>query len=938
MKRFLLFALAATMFAACVTDATQDTVVGIEVPETLTVSFEEDSRIQLQEGKTVWTKGDLVSVFYRSNANQKWQYQGETGERTGNLKRVENATGTTRTTKTVVVYPYSESYWLNTDSYAIEAILPATQNYAEGSYGVGSNLMVSQSEFTQFSLKSVCGWLKIQLKGEGQVVKTITLKGNNGEQVAGLIYVDTATAESTLASEMGGSDDNNAGGNLVFEDTILKEVTLSCSEGVVLGAEATAFYIALPPQTFAKGISLKIVATDGSTMKKSTEKEVVIERNHILPMAELEYEGKIIVPDNEIWYTATQKIEPYYSANFGANIISNEWDESTGRGVITFDGDVTSIGEKAFTGYNTVAEYSLISIAIPDTVISICRDAFNRCENLTTVTIGNGVTTIENSTFTYCDSLTNIILPNSLTSIGSFAFQGCTSLTSITIPDSVTVIGENPFCGCTSLRLFKGKYAEDSGRVLIKDSKLIAYADASGTTYTIPDNVLAIYDYAFMDCTSLTSVIIPDSVTSIGEAAFYCCSSLTSATISDSVTSIESSAFSDCRSLTSVVIPNKVTEIRDYTFHYCSNLTSVTIPDSVTSIGEYAFKGCRSLTSIYCKPTNPPTIDYDAFPENSGMKIYVPYTSGMYLKSWKSYIDYIVGYDFDKDEIAEIHPYDEIWYTTSDENIITPKNFYSTSPYIHIESNTYSNGKGIIKFSGDVTLIPESAFSGNSKLTSIAIPNSVTEIGPMAFDNCTSLTNIVIPDSVTFIGVGAFQMCASLTNVTIGNGVALIARHAFSGCPSLTAFYGKFASADNRCLVIDGVLNSFAPAGLTEYMIPDNVTSIGDAAFIVCTLLTNVIIPDSVTSIRELAFSGCNSLTSVTIPDGVTSIGQYAFNYCISLKEVYCKPTTPPMGGSYMFYDNASGRKIYVPTASVEAYKAKQYWSGYADYIEGYDF
>ena len=87
MKKFCLFALVATMFAACVTDGVNDPSVAIEdlAPKTLTVSFEgADSRIQLNEvGKTVWTKGDLVSVFYRSNANQKWQFQGETGDRTG---------------------------------------------------------------------------------------------------------------------------------------------------------------------------------------------------------------------------------------------------------------------------------------------------------------------------------------------------------------------------------------------------------------------------------------------------------------------------------------------------------------------------------------------------------------------------------------------------------------------------------------------------------------------------------------------------------------------------------------------------------------------------------------------------------------------------------------------------------------------------------------
>ena len=67
MRKFYLFALVAALFAACTTDVTKD--VAVEVPETLTVSFEEDTRIQLMNGKTVWNTGDLVSVFYKRDAN-----------------------------------------------------------------------------------------------------------------------------------------------------------------------------------------------------------------------------------------------------------------------------------------------------------------------------------------------------------------------------------------------------------------------------------------------------------------------------------------------------------------------------------------------------------------------------------------------------------------------------------------------------------------------------------------------------------------------------------------------------------------------------------------------------------------------------------------------------------------------------------------------------
>ncbi len=149
-------------------------------------------------------------------------------------------------------------------------------------------------------------------------------------------------------------------------------------------------------------------------------------------------------------------------------------------------------------------------------------------------------------------------------------------------------------------------------------------------------------------------------------------------------------------------------------------------------------------------------------------------------------------------------------------------------------------------------------------------------------------------------GIGAIEFDDSIT--TIGN-------DAFYGCSSLTSV-----------------------------TIPDSVTTIGESAFYGCTSLTNVTIPDSVTTIGSFAFSGCSNLTSVTIGDSVTTIGYHAFRDCSSLTNVYCKPTTPPAGGSDMFYNNASGRKIYVPMESVEAYKSASGWSYYASDIVGYNF
>ena len=194
---------------------------------------------------------------------------------------------------------------------------------------------------------------------------------------------------------------------------------------------------------------------------------------------------------------------------------------------------------------------------------------------------------------------------------------------------------------------------------------------------------------------------------------------------------------------------------------------------------------------------------------------------------------------------------------------------------------------------------------------------------------------MTIPDSVTTIGYYAFTGCSSLTSVTIPDSVTTIGDSAFTGCSSLTAFYGKFASEDNRCLIVDGVLNSFAPSGLTAYNIPDSVTTIGNKAFNECRSLTSVTIPDSVTTIRYYAFRACASLTSVTIPDSVTTIESDAFCYCRNLTSVYCKSTTPPTMGRGAFNGNAPDRKIYVPAESVGAYKSAAYWSDYADAIVG---
>ena len=174
--------------------------------------------------------------------------------------------------------------------------------------------------------------------------------------------------------------------------------------------------------------------------------------------------------------------------------------------------------------------------------------------------------------------------------------------------------------------------------------------------------------------------------------------------------------------------------------------------------------------------------------------------------------------------------------------------------------------------------------------TKISIREGTVEICGSCFSRCSSLTSVTIPNSVTSIGDVAFYNCSGLTSVTIGNSVTSIGVWAFYGCSGLkkvivkdiAAWCGiKFNGYDSNPLYYATHIYSDEDTEITNLIIPNSVTSIGDYAFNKCSGLTSVTIPNSVTSLGVGAFSYCYGLTSVTIPNSVTSIGVDAFRYCI---------------------------------------------------------
>ena len=919
MKRFLYSIFALLTLAACTeTYIEEQEAIQTDTPDELIVSFEggNDTRIQLNEAqKTVWTKGDLVSVFYRSDANQKWQYQGWTGSRIGNLKRVSEGTATTKTNRIVVAYPYNENYYFNAETYNIEAMLPATQHYLHGSYGLDGNIMVSSSEFNQFELKNVCGWLKLQLTGAGKV-KSITLNGRWGmEQVAGLIYINSEDASCILGSEKGSiSDDDSdstpdgAGGVLVFDDTIHTQVTLDCDEGVSLSQTPKAFYIALPPMTFSDGLIVTVESTNGEKYAKATTKEVIIERNTIQPMAAFDTGFDLEIPNNQIWYTSESKVDIYDNYDFGANIESHTYDAATREGVITFDGDVTTISQGAFS-YT-----SITSVTLPGNVTHIGAQAFTNCSNLErfqgAFSTADGRCLIHDGNLIAFApvNISSYTIPDGVKTIGAFAFMYA-QLDEITIPEGVTSIGDCAFYGNNM------------------------------TEITLPQSTTSLGRHAFMECYYLTNANLGDAET-IGFGAFGGCYNLEKVTLGNGTKKIGISAFEECSKLCDINFPTELETIDNYAFTNCTSLTNITLPERLKSIGSVAFGGCSNLSKITCSATTPPAgSDYMFDGISPNVKIYVPSESLEDYKSaqyWSEYAAHFEGQN-------TIPANNEIWYTSSTGDIIEVDatsfggwNYsFSSARAPQIISHVYEDGKGVITFDEDIYKIGYHAFSGQP-ITTITLPNSIEVIGPYAFSQ-SELTTITIPNSVTTLDSEAFYYCFELRSVFIPDSVTSFGEDIFAGCIKLREINCQYATTDKRSLIVNNVFIGFAPAGITEYTIPAGVTKIGWGAFKRFENLKKVTIPEGVTLISSDAFYKCNGLESITIPSSVTTIGWGAFHECNNLMSVYCKPATPPTISDGYYGVFSKILTIYVPNNSITAYKTAYGWSYNADNIVGYN-
>jgi hypothetical protein len=487
-----------------------------------------------------------------------------------------------------------------------------------------------------------------------------------------------------------------------------------------------------------------------------------------------------------------------------------------------------------------------------------------------------------------------------VTSIGDGAFSGCASLTNVTIPNSVTSIGDYTFWGCRSLTAItvdalNSFYSSVAGVLFDKSqATLIQYPAGKSGTYTVPNSVTNLGEWAFADCTNLTGVYFQgnaptcDSSTFRGDSAtVYYLAGTTGwgptfaglpAFLWDPVSQAAYTATNGAILITEytgpgglVTIPATlnglpVATIGDYVFAH-SSLTNVTIPNGVTSIGNEAFANCANLTSV--------TISHSVTNLGAGVFGNCASLSAITVDALNSFYSSVDGVLFDKSQATLLQ---------------------------------YPGGKaGSYAIADGVTSIGEGAFGECAGLTSVTIANSVTNLGNGAFENCTNLAGVYFEGNAPTCDASAFRGDSAAVYWaagTTGWGQTFAGLAAFLWDPPSQTVY----TTTNGTITITGYIGPGGSVTIPGMIDGLPVASIGVYAF-GNSGLTNVTIPNGVTSIGEVAFASCDRLTSVTIPGSVSSIGAGAFENCTNLTGVYFEGNAPAVDWSAFIFD--FGANVY---------------------------
>ena len=407
----------------------------------------------------------------------------------------------------------------------------------------------------------------------------------------------------------------------------------------------------------------------------------------------------------------------------GTGVINNigcDYPSDSSIASLIIEDGITGIGGNMFSECE-----NLENIVIPDSVVSIYRDAFKGTKYYNDDSNWQDGRLYINHAFicVKADSAKGEFkIKEGTTVIADGAFNDDeVNITSVYIPESVKGIPEGIFrlfCYLKSIDVNQNNkyYTSDNG-VLFNKTKtvLITYPQgAENESYSIPKGVKRIGEYAFSGCSHLSNIIISDEVTSIGYGAFYSC-----------------------------------------------EISSITIPDSVTHIGELAFSGCHNLNNIDMS-SNIESVGTGAF----GGTAYYDNKS-----NWDNGVLYVGA------ALIAINADSTGTYQVKDSTRVIAGDVFRACRLTEV---LLPNG---------LVNIGARAFAYCKNLESINMPDSVTKIGECAFYQCTALEKVAFSESLTTIGEMAFGECSKISSISLPDSVKVIERSAFLGCTGFSTIY-----------------------------------------------------------------------------------------------------------------------------------------------------
>ena len=729
--------------------------VTVDAPDMLYAEFDEDQTRTYVENERYlrWTAGDEIS-FFPVTSNVRYRFTGETGSSGGSFEKITTGVVSGDVLQNCyAVYPYLQSTTM-TASGVINFEMPAEQLYAENSFGLGANTMVavtSSASDNTLRFKNVCGYLKLKLYGEDVAVKSVVIKGNNGEKLAGA---------ASIRASYGGVPTVSMAGNAT------KTVSMDCGAGVTLSKDksnATQFWFALPVTTFEKGITITVTDTEGNEFTKTTNKSIAIERNLVQPMAALEVvmaSAPAKPAKNEIWYTTTDgKKLDLDAERFGTTITTHEKRDDIW--VVTFGSDLSMLGKEGASSGAFENKSTLKSVVLPDGISKIGIYAFYRCTALESAVLPANLQVIGSQSFV-ATKLSTITIPASLTAIEYKAFSN-TNLTTINmfattppslynkseLPSGVTVYvpeqaiktyeqhsvwgnfiikalpeellgggsdgdnsdGEEPDSGGNAGdggsdggddgeqggneggEGSEGNDPDDEPVVTPTTGCEICYTTSDGNSITLRSGYFNASVKSHQKRGNQWVITFDGTLTEIGvngssTGAFENCKTLTSVTIPNSVTTMYDYVFYSCSELQSIELSNTLQYIGVMSFYDCKSLAEITLPASVKALGQAVFYDCSKLSKVNSLATTPPTLGDDlVFP--AGVTIYVPDSAiGAYLQN-SLWNDYnIVTLS---GEVTD----DELIYAPNDPNY-TSSDYSSNGKYVALQTASAGNGIDIV--------------------------------------------------------------------------------------------------------------------------------------------------------------------------------------------------------------------------------------------------